>query len=276
MILGKIASALRGRPGRDGGLESASGRGGGPPEFDDGRYKNSLFARPGGLPGGAAPVIECASESPVADAMLKPARRGARSPLARALDGPDPPCLMLDTNMAVTYAKYKCGKIVRNDIHPNHREVMCDMSPPIVVTPTVLHEAKRIYAKGGIAGEVMDKIAALPVERPEGSVKKYAAVIEAEQRSVVRRAYSRTAAAWLAAKRGAGGGGSRKSRLGRICDMAANDRTIMAEACELSKRRKVVLFTSDPDLSLFDFAAKKAAGSRAIEIVGTPAVRGGA
>lgn len=184
-------------------------------------------------------------------------------------------CVVLDTNAAIVYGEHADRDGI-GKIGLEFRTLLCGKSIERVVTPTVLGEVRRQYQCEQISKYALNRVEALAIEggRLYEHRDRHVEVIKKRQRGVANDPRSETATRWLAAKRlayqkahkadyGSPVGMddcSRRFYLGRLCDMAASDRMIMAEAvCVSSLRKEVVLLSTDADMTLFEDALVMAA-----------------
>ena len=187
-------------------------------------------------------------------------------------------CAILDTNVAVLYGKY-LSDMREKTLPPCFRKLLCDDAVEKVVTPAVMDEVWGMCRNGRIDKGTARNLKKLSVSGGAISAslsESIAGAIEAEQRRLAYLTESESAVRWLAAKRrhhekatGKDYGPVVKMRpikryenMTKLCDMAAGDRRIMGEAGALSRGRgRTVLLSSDVDMSLFEGAMKRAAGS---------------
>lgn len=235
------------------------------------------------------------SRSPTYDA-IRPMRRrrkggsakgGKKSRKRKRAQRPSGPCAVLDTNAAVLYGRYMSDK-KPGKIHPSFREVLCDDSIDKVVTPVVMKEVWGLFNGKRIDKQTVQNIKSLAVGRDcldREAGLRIAREIEADQRRLIFETDSSIATSWLAAKRkhhekaaGKDYGDVKKMRpinrynhMSKLCDMAAGDRAVMGEAGAVSMgRERTVLLSSDADVSLFEYALKKAVAGRNISVVTIP------
>lgn len=266
--------------------------------------RESLFCRPGGLPGGAAPDVgdgatgvargvgdpppppsqDSADSSAAAPAQASPGNGGGKRAGGRrgsALKAGPRLLAVLDTNTAVMYGRYASDEM-EHRIPEEFRDLLRSKSVKRVVTPAVMNEVRGLCRSRRLPREAADRIGALAVKSVGSGAEIIAGMIEAEQRMVAEEAKSDTAMRWLAAKRvqyrdatgtdygnpGAISVRSRRKHLARLCDMAADDRAIMGEAAMAAARhRPAVLLSADADVSLFAGALKRATGG-GLDVVG--------
>lgn len=271
-----------------------------------GEFAGSRLCNPRGLPGGAAPdlgrgiadmVAAAKSEPPEPEPARQAAkpRQGRKSRKRKAAarrEAADKakaaPRLraVLDTSAAVQYGRYTADLCTLSRVNEEFREILFDDAVEKVVTPAVMGEVWGLYRSNRLPEEAMRKIRPLAVECDADGAADYiarvAAAVENAQRRAAKAHGSDTAMRWLAAKRrqhqkatGDDYGPphkmwpwSRKGNLTRLCDMAAGDRKIMAEAAAVSTRRpRTVLLSSDADVSLFGDALSCVTGG-IIRVVG--------
>lgn len=272
------------------------------PDVDPGPWKGSRFCRPGGLPDGDALVVggdsaggaaASSSSEYVAVGATSAAATAEAFDMPSAADMQPTPaghgndaeslretCVVLDTNAAIVYGEH-ANRDGIGRIGIEFRTMLCDESIERVVTPTVLGEAKGLCRHGRISKYALNRIEALAIKEGRSLYRHaggHAKSIEKMQMDVANDPRSETAARWLAAKRTAYrkahkadygrpadmDDDTRRICLGQLCRMAASDRMIMAEAvCVAGRRKKVVLLSTDTDMTLFEDALVTAAGGGA-------------
>lgn len=224
-------------------------------------------------------AVGATSAAAAADAFNKPSPADMRpTPAGHGNDAESlrETCVVLDTNAAIVYGEHANPDGIGR-IGIEFRTMLCDKSIERVVTPTVLNEARGLCRHGRISKYALNRIEALAIKEGMSLYRHmdaHAKSIEKMQMDVANDPRSETASRWLAAKRtayrkahkadyGRPSGmddDTRRICLGQLCRMAASDRMIMAEAvCVAGRRKKVVLLSTDTDMTLFEDALVMAA-----------------